>query len=316
MQFFSKMTYENEVCRSKSGMNLNPFGMLMPGRNFAGSDKYRFGFNGQEKDDEITGQNGSHTTALFWEYDTRIGRRWNMDPVVKSHESPYLTFSGNPIWFSDSKGDNADWFKNDITGNAEYFEDKKRWDSEEMKEKGYSYLGEYKLSKNVYVSLPEVFNYDRDAYLPGMTINGSKYGGNNIGGKAYTYEGKDGLKELGKDAAPVLEVVGVGMQAIGYASLLFGQVELAYPLIEGGNAVSSFADGIEITNAFSDKGIKGGLKEIGKKAVFNGVSRGFKIPIQNSKKLNNIDKLILNTGIDLKTKVVEKTYDNIKNKKK
>lgn len=40
---------------------------------------YRFRFNGMEKDEEITGQTGSHYTAMFWEYDARIGRRWNID---------------------------------------------------------------------------------------------------------------------------------------------------------------------------------------------------------------------------------------------
>jgi len=35
---------------------------------------YRYGFNGQEKSDEIKGEGNSYT-ALFWEYDPRIGRR-------------------------------------------------------------------------------------------------------------------------------------------------------------------------------------------------------------------------------------------------
>jgi hypothetical protein len=42
-------------------------------------DRYRFGFNGQEKVNEIAGV-GNHNTAEFWEYDTRLGRRWNLDP--------------------------------------------------------------------------------------------------------------------------------------------------------------------------------------------------------------------------------------------
>jgi hypothetical protein len=65
---------------------------------------YRFGFNGQEKVDEIAGA-GNHTTAEFWEYDTRLGRRWNRDPVVKPWESSYACFANNPIWYSDVNGD-------------------------------------------------------------------------------------------------------------------------------------------------------------------------------------------------------------------
>ena len=62
------------------------------------------GYNGQEKVDEIAGA-GNHTTAEFWEYDTRLGRRWNVDPVVKPWESSYACFANNPIWFSDVNGD-------------------------------------------------------------------------------------------------------------------------------------------------------------------------------------------------------------------
>lgn len=65
---------------------------------------YRYGFNGQEKVDEISGQ-GNHTTATFWEYDTRIGRRWNQDPKPNPSISNYATFANNPIWFSDALGD-------------------------------------------------------------------------------------------------------------------------------------------------------------------------------------------------------------------
>ena len=44
------------------------------------STRYRYGFNGQEKDNEVYGEGNSYT-AEFWEYDPRLGRRWNCDPV-------------------------------------------------------------------------------------------------------------------------------------------------------------------------------------------------------------------------------------------
>ena len=74
----------------------------MPGRSFSSLD-YRYGFNGQEKIDEISGS-GNHYTAEYWEYDPRTGRRWNRDPIVKAHESPYAAFGNNPIWFIDPLG--------------------------------------------------------------------------------------------------------------------------------------------------------------------------------------------------------------------
>ncbi len=76
--------------------------MVMPGRNYS-SDQYRFGFNGQEKVDEISG-NGNHNTAEYWEYETRLSRRWNIDPILKFNESPYSSFSNNPLWFTDNNG--------------------------------------------------------------------------------------------------------------------------------------------------------------------------------------------------------------------
>ena len=81
-----------------------PGGMLMPGRKYQASaiSKYRYSINGQEKSDEL---NENLTTALYWEYDSRIGRRWNVDPRPNTAESPYLCFSGNPIFNSDRLGD-------------------------------------------------------------------------------------------------------------------------------------------------------------------------------------------------------------------
>ncbi len=88
------------------------FGSPMPGRSFS-SSTYRYGFNGQEKDDEVT-VSGGMNTALFWEYDTRLGRRWNTDPVFKSSKSPYTCFSDNPIIMIDPDGDD-DYFSFDGT---------------------------------------------------------------------------------------------------------------------------------------------------------------------------------------------------------
>lgn len=87
-----------------SATDYYPFGMVMPGRSHTSGTDYRYGFNGQEKVDEINGA-GNHNTALFWEYDTRLGRRWNLDPVVKFWQSSYACFSNSPIWKLDPNGD-------------------------------------------------------------------------------------------------------------------------------------------------------------------------------------------------------------------
>lgn len=63
---------------------------------------YRYGFNGQERETEI---NPSVTSAEYWMYDGRLGRRWNIDPVRKFSSSEYSVLANNPIKHIDPNGD-------------------------------------------------------------------------------------------------------------------------------------------------------------------------------------------------------------------
>jgi hypothetical protein len=79
--------------------------MQMPGRTFTPAtapNTYRYGQNTQEKTPEIA---PNTYTAEFWQYDARIVRRWNVDPRSNLSMSPYACFGGNPILYSDVKGD-------------------------------------------------------------------------------------------------------------------------------------------------------------------------------------------------------------------
>ncbi len=49
--------------------------------------------------------NGNHNTALFWEYDTRLGRRWNIDPKPIAYNSSYLVLNNSPFIYKDILGD-------------------------------------------------------------------------------------------------------------------------------------------------------------------------------------------------------------------
>ncbi|HKC68654.1 MAG TPA: hypothetical protein VKG26_10510, partial [Bacteroidia bacterium] len=83
------------------------FGQPMADRNFANDEgTYRYGFNGKEQDDEVHGIQGAAYTAEYWEYDARLGRRWNQDPMTKKFpfQSPYMAFNGNPILYADPTG--------------------------------------------------------------------------------------------------------------------------------------------------------------------------------------------------------------------
>jgi len=95
-------TADYSVPEIASQQDYYPFGMLMPGRRISLSD-YRFGFNKQEKVDEISGL-GNHNTAMFWEYDPRRGIRWNKDPLTYPWQSPYSCYNNNPIIFVDPLG--------------------------------------------------------------------------------------------------------------------------------------------------------------------------------------------------------------------
>ena len=70
--------------------------MLVPNRH--SNDNYRYGFQGQEKDDEIKGGKGCSLNYTFRMHDPRVGRFFAVDPLTKKypHNSPYA-FSENRV---------------------------------------------------------------------------------------------------------------------------------------------------------------------------------------------------------------------------
>ena len=72
----------------------------MPGRAFI-SIGYPYAHNGQERNGSIF---EGALSAENWMYDSRTLRRWEMDPMGYDWQSPYATFNGNPIYFSDPDG--------------------------------------------------------------------------------------------------------------------------------------------------------------------------------------------------------------------
>jgi RHS repeat-associated protein len=81
-----------------------PFGQLMPNRH-GSSESYRYGFQGQEKDDELKGE-GNSLNYTFRIHDPRIGRFLSIDPLAgKMPEfSPYSFVFNNPMRFTDPDG--------------------------------------------------------------------------------------------------------------------------------------------------------------------------------------------------------------------
>ena len=100
-----------------SANNFYPFGMLMPRRSFQ-LGNYRYGFGGHEKDNEINGD-GNHLAFGDFGLDTRLGRRWNVEPLIQKYPSlsSYMVFSDNPIIYTDPDG--MDWILS--TGNKVFW---------------------------------------------------------------------------------------------------------------------------------------------------------------------------------------------------
>ncbi len=83
------------------------FGSLQPSRVwYSSSSKYRFGFNGMERDDEAKGNGNSYTT-LHRIYDSRLGRWLSVDPEAGEYpdEAPYVAMENDPISETDPNGD-------------------------------------------------------------------------------------------------------------------------------------------------------------------------------------------------------------------
>jgi RHS repeat-associated protein len=89
----------------RAEQDYEPFGSLLPGRNYS-SGAYRFGFNGMPKDDEVHGATGTSYDFGARILDPRIGRWLSLDPLAQRfpHQSPYVAFDNNPIYYRDPDG--------------------------------------------------------------------------------------------------------------------------------------------------------------------------------------------------------------------
>ena len=92
-----------------------PFGVGLKNRDFS-SEKYRYGFNGMEKDDEVKGEGNSFDFGARI-YDNRLGRWLSVDKIFNKypHQSSYSFCFNSPLTFIDNNGTDV-----------YYFDDKKR----------------------------------------------------------------------------------------------------------------------------------------------------------------------------------------------
>ncbi|MBN8667463.1 MAG: RHS repeat-associated core domain-containing protein [Chitinophagales bacterium] len=88
-----------------SASDYYPFGMQMVGRTLETS-KYRYGFNGKEKDPEVMGEGNVYDYG-FRIYNPRVGRFLSLDPLANkySHFSPFHYAGNTPIQAIDQDGE-------------------------------------------------------------------------------------------------------------------------------------------------------------------------------------------------------------------
>ena len=143
-----------------------PFGMSMPGRSFTAqnTEGYRYSFNGQEKDNEL---GSSIFTAEHWEYDARLGRRWNRDPKPETSISVYACLKNNPIWLNDIAGDSAWTVTNQW--NDSYIQSY----NTTISEKAAQYVKEGKKFTCEDFALSTAIDFAKDNQLPFQFTNGT-----------------------------------------------------------------------------------------------------------------------------------------------
>jgi RHS repeat-associated protein len=93
--------------------NFYAFGSEMPGKSYL-SNKYRYGFNGKEKDDEVKWVSGSQYDFGSRIYDSRLGSFLSIDPreAEYSWQSSYSYFGNSPIAQLDYNGE-GDYYDKD-----------------------------------------------------------------------------------------------------------------------------------------------------------------------------------------------------------
>ena len=98
--------------------------MIVPNRS-GNSPAYRYGFQGQEKDDELKGGDGNSLNYEFRMHDPRVGRFFAVDPLAEKMPewSPYSFCFDNPMKFVDPDGKApTDWYRNNVTGKVKWVE--------------------------------------------------------------------------------------------------------------------------------------------------------------------------------------------------
>jgi len=259
-----------------------PFGSLKPSRN-ASASNYRFGFQGQEVDNEVKGD-GNSVNYKYRIHDPRLGRFLSIDPLEKDYpwNSPYA-FSENRV----------------IDG---------------IELEGLEFAEIQAGMRNILIGATKLLNNasygaaNREMQMA-HTTDGLKQEiivnqGLDIRSQALNQTTTGGAQVLG-GVPDVLEFGGLVFMGTGYAATVLGAPELGIPLASFGATISATGSSI---NAIQDAA-KGDYRSVAIGGASFILSKAVGKGIENIETLDDIGKGILKQGADLKIIGLEKIVD-------
>lgn len=262
---------------------------------------YRFGFNGQEKINEIFG-NANFLDFRFRGCDPRLGRFFAVDPLTKSYPelTPYQFASNTPIWANELEGLEP-WYSNSGVPQQQLNQSLAPISLVGAHVVAYGPLSiEYASSKGL-------------APIPSVALDGVVVKPNSVYPEVKNQ--RDNRYSPNTDLTPLIEATnntGTGLQAIGFLSLAFCQPEIGIPLIAYGKTLSSISDVADPINKLAENKPEEAAKSIIITLTANVTGKYFSdVIISEGKLIDEIDQTIINTSIDLKMEGIKKGADKI-----
>jgi RHS repeat-associated protein len=259
-----------------------PFGSLKPSRN-ASTSSYRFGFQGQEVDNEVKGE-GNSVNYKYRMHDPRLGRFLSIDPLFKDypHNSPYA-FSENRV----------------IDG---------------VELEGLEFAEIQAGMRNILIGATKLLNNatygaeNREIQMA-QTTDGLKQevivnqGAENRS-QALNQVTTGGAQVIG-GGADVLEYGGLGLQGLGYAATVLGVPELGIPLAYFGASISTTGSTINAIQDAAKGDYTSGVIDIAGFGASKVIGKG----INNIESFDDMGKEILKQGADLKIEGLQRIVD-------
>ena len=269
-------------------------------------------YNGKEKDPE----SGLHYYGARY-YDSDISQWLSIDPMADKYPSlsPYNYCADNPVILVDPDGREIDW--------VEDKNEKIYWDNKAINQAttkpGEKYRGKqgYELTDN---GLLNCYNPDKSITKGGVMLPEAKVVSTYANEHAKTMANPivqsihKGQNEFLKGSLSLcntlLDRAASGLEVTGYFVMLFGGVPVGEALVKLGNGLDNISTLIDAGLKLSEGNVIGvGID--GSTLIINKAGRsGIKKLVSSG----STDETILKTGLDIKTKMIEKTGNAVNDK--